>query len=80
MFFGEQSIESLQAAIAEFDTRKWNADTCRANAERFSTKIFRDRFQQFVEGEWERFTAVSTGAETHDAAPQGTRTQQLLPA
>ncbi len=73
MFFGEQSVESLQAAIAEFDTRKWDPVLCRQNAERFSTKIFRDRFQQFVEGEWERFSAASSGVETHDAAQRDWR-------
>ena len=73
MFFGEQTIESLQAAIAEFDTRKWNADTCRANAERFSTKIFRDRFQRFVEGEWERFSGASSSTDTQDVAQRDWR-------
>lgn len=64
MYFGEQSVESLQGAIAEFETREWNADICRANAERFSAKIFRDRFQQFVEGEWERFAGVPAAVQT----------------
>ena len=64
LFFGEQSIESLQSAIAEFETRKWDALKCRQNAERFSAKLFRERFQQFVECEWERFAAVSTGLDT----------------
>ena len=66
LFFGEQSPESLQSAIAEFETREWDALTCRQNAERFSAKIFRERFQQFVETEWERFAAVSTAAESED--------------
>lgn len=66
LFFGEQSVESLQGAIAEFETREWNALTCRSNAERFSTQIFRDRFQQFVEGEWDRFAAVSTVEDTNN--------------
>jgi glycosyltransferase involved in cell wall biosynthesis len=73
MFFGEQTIESLQAAIAEFDTRKWDAVTCRQNAERFSTKIFRDRFQQFVEAEWERFSGASSSVETQDVAQRDWR-------
>jgi glycosyltransferase involved in cell wall biosynthesis len=63
LFFGEQSTESLQAAIAEFDTRKWDSSACRQNAERFSAKLFRERFQQFVEGEWARFNAISTASE-----------------
>ena len=64
LFFGEQTIESLQNAIAEFESRKWDAVMCRENAERFSAKIFRERFQKFVEGEWARFTAVSAGMDT----------------
>ena len=73
MFFGEQSIESLQSAIAEFDTRKWDSILCRQNAERFSTKVFRDRFQHFVETEWERFSAASSSTETHNAAQRDWR-------
>ncbi len=80
LFFGEQTIESLQAAIAESDTLKWDSVACRQNAERFSAPLFRERFEQFVEGEWERFAAASTAVETHDAAPRGMRTQQPLPA
>ena len=64
LFFGEQNIESLQSAIAEFESRQWDALKCRENAERFSAKLFRERFHQFVEGEWERFAAVSAGVDT----------------
>lgn len=73
LFFGEQSAESLQGAIEEFETREWNANTCRSNAERFSTKIFRDRFQQFVESEWERFAAVSTSVDADAESPRDWR-------
>lgn len=66
LFFGEQSTESLQSAIAEFETREWNPHACRQNAERFSAKLFRDRFQQFVESEWERFTATSSQVEPEE--------------
>jgi len=64
IFFGEQTIESLQSAIAEFESRQWDAGKCRANAERFSAKLFRERFQTFVEREWARFTAVSANEHT----------------
>lgn len=77
LFFGEQSTESLQSAIAEFETRTWDAGTCRQNAERFSAKLFRELFQQFVEGEWERFAAVSTGVVTAEESEQDWR--QNLP-
>lgn len=78
MFFGEQSVESLQSAIAEFETRTWDAIKCRQNSERFSAKLFRERFQQFVEGEWERFAAMSSGVDT-TAESSHHRRQDLPP-
>ncbi|MDZ4404513.1 glycosyltransferase family 4 protein [Prosthecobacter sp.] len=67
LFFGEQNVDSLRSAIAEFETREWDALNCRLNAERFSARLFRESFQHFVEGEWERFEAYSTGVETRPA-------------
>ncbi|WP_395744611.1 glycosyltransferase family 4 protein [Prosthecobacter sp.] len=82
LFFGEQSVPSLQAAIAEFDTQVWNSNVCRANAERFSAALFRDRFQQFVESEWQRFTAPAPVADEcnwlQEEAPRGKRLQPVL--
>lgn len=80
LFFGEQTVESLQAAIAESDTRNWDSVACRENAERFSAKLFRERFHHFVESEWDRFAAASTAVDTQEAAPRGMRMQPLLPA
>ena len=54
--------------MAEFESRQWNAQKCRQNAERFSAQVFRDRFQQFVESEWERFAAMTAGADTASAS------------
>ena len=67
LFFDEQNIDSLRSAVVEFETREWDALNCRHNAERFSARLFREHFQSFVEEEWERFAAISTGMETRPA-------------
>lgn len=79
LFFGEQSVDSLRGAIAEFETREWDAMSCRSHAERFGTKIFRERFQQFVEGEWERFSASATATDAEDESVRDWR-QSAPPA
>jgi glycosyltransferase involved in cell wall biosynthesis len=73
LFFGEQSTESLQGAVAEFESRQWDAQKCRQNAERFSAQVFRDKFQQFVEAEWERFAAMTAGVDSASASRHGRR-------
>ena len=42
LFFAEQTVESLCAAIEEFEGRRWDSSACRANARRFSLAAFRD--------------------------------------
>ncbi|MGA7782335.1 MAG: glycosyltransferase family 4 protein [Paraburkholderia sp.] len=46
MFFDEQRAESIISAVEDFDTHaaRFSAIDCRANAERFSTAHFRERF------------------------------------
>ena len=41
LFFGEQTVESLCAAIEEFEGRSWDGAACRLNARRFSRDVFR---------------------------------------
>jgi glycosyltransferase involved in cell wall biosynthesis len=67
LFFDEQNVDSVRSAVAEFETREWDALSCRHNAERFSARLFREHFQSFVEEEWERFAATSAGVETRPA-------------
>ena len=43
LFFGEQTVESLCAAIEEFEGRAWDVAACRLNASRFSREVFRAR-------------------------------------
>jgi glycosyltransferase involved in cell wall biosynthesis len=55
IFFGVQSVEALQSAIWEFEGQEINNQTCRSNAERFSTQRFQKEFSEFVEKSWEEF-------------------------
>ena len=63
LFFDEQTVESVKAAVAEFETQAWDAQACRTHSERFSAQRFRDSFHDFVEGEWSRFAAGSERAK-----------------
>ena len=40
LFFAEQTVDSLCAAIEEFEGRTWSPESCRANAARFSRRQF----------------------------------------
>ena len=40
VFFREGSVQALCAALEELESRKWSADICRGNAERFSRGAF----------------------------------------
>ena len=40
MFFKDQTVESLCAALEEFESREFNADICRENARRFAKSVF----------------------------------------
>jgi glycosyltransferase involved in cell wall biosynthesis len=50
VFFDEQTVESLQAAVARFEggAHKFKPENCRANAERFSKGAFRSGFLSAV--------------------------------
>jgi glycosyltransferase involved in cell wall biosynthesis len=50
VFFDEQTVESLQGAVARFEAgaHKFKAENCRANAERFSKAAFRSGFLSAV--------------------------------
>jgi glycosyltransferase involved in cell wall biosynthesis len=59
IFFAEQSVPALQAAILEFEglNPPIRADDCRANAERFSPERFRAEISDFVTHAWDQFQA-----------------------
>ena len=51
VFFWEQRVPSLVAAVREFErnVHRFSARDCRLNAERFSIETFRERFMGFIE-------------------------------
>ena len=57
LFFHEQSVDSLQSTILEFEslTKAITAEDCRANAELFSNQRFRKEFLGFVTTAWNDF-------------------------
>lgn len=48
VFFDEQTVESLEGAITEFETREWSPERVRTSAERFSRESFERSIQQIV--------------------------------
>ena len=48
LFFREQAVESLCAAIEEFEGRIWDSETCRANATRFSSSEFERKLSNIL--------------------------------
>jgi glycosyltransferase involved in cell wall biosynthesis len=55
VFFAEQTVESIRAAILEFENSgdRILSATCRENAMRFSTDRFQSEFVNFVKQAWE---------------------------
>lgn len=49
LFFSEQTVESIQAAVRRFESMEILPQTCRKNAELFSIEVFRRSFRDFVE-------------------------------
>lgn len=48
LFFGRQSVESLAAAIEEFESRKWDRKIMRSHAEGFDNEVFNERLSFFL--------------------------------
>lgn len=57
IFFEEQKIASVCAAIDEFERRQdeFQPDACRRNAERFSVARFNSEFSTYVDRRWAEF-------------------------
>ncbi len=57
IFFKEQTVESLIAAVKDFEQRQGSFDTIeiRKNAERFSKEIFKKKFKAFVDKKIKEF-------------------------
>jgi glycosyltransferase involved in cell wall biosynthesis len=48
MFFDEAAASEIRAAVLRFDSEKWDPETIRSHAAKFSEKIFRDRLRSEV--------------------------------
>ncbi len=57
LFFREQSVEALIAAVEAFEKQSFDPTAARANAELFSTARFRREMGEFVAQKWARFPA-----------------------
>ncbi len=57
LFFHEQTVEALIAAIEDFERLAFDPTVARTNAERFSQARFRRELRAFVEKKWQAFQA-----------------------
>lgn len=55
LFFREQSVEALIAAIEQFERLSFNPAAARANAERFNVERFKRELGNFVTQKWQEF-------------------------
>jgi glycosyltransferase involved in cell wall biosynthesis len=55
LFFHEQSVEALVAAIERFEQSVFDPAAARTNAERFSNERFRQELTAFIEAKWRDF-------------------------
>jgi glycosyltransferase involved in cell wall biosynthesis len=61
VFFAEQSASAIQAAVDHFEGSAGGSPTdCRAHAERFSIRRFRDEFSSYVDLRWQEFSDGNT--------------------
>lgn len=56
LFFREQSVEALVAAVEQFEKLSFNPAAARANAERFSVARFKQELAAFVAQKWQEFS------------------------
>lgn len=57
LFFREQSVDALIAAIEKFETSSFDPAAARANARRFSHERFRRELGAFVKARWQDFAS-----------------------
>lgn len=48
-FFNEQTVESLTGALSNFDAKKYNPQTIKQHAEKFSVERFKDEISKYIE-------------------------------
>ena len=73
VLFDEQQVDSMVEAIERFERLAFDPAACRRNAERFDSRIFRERFRAAVE------TQVRLAADRKRGRRLGSRTQTAEP-
>jgi glycosyltransferase involved in cell wall biosynthesis len=68
-FFAEQSQDSLVRALKEFDPKKYKIEDLRSQAEKFSTKRFKDEMKAFVEKSYAEHQAEMAKAGKSEFKP-----------
>jgi len=63
VFFAEQSWEALADAVIRFDHKQFDPQVIRDHALQFSSVNFRQRLQEIVSREWEKFYNYTRGYE-----------------
>jgi len=53
LFFDEQTVESLIAAVERFESKKWNYQKIREHAESFGNGRFQEELFDFIKDKWE---------------------------
>lgn len=56
LLFGEQSAQAVVDAVRRFEAHRFSPQACRENALRFDRAGFRQRFDQLLRAQWERFS------------------------
>jgi glycosyltransferase involved in cell wall biosynthesis len=69
VFFGEQTADSIAAAVRRFEGMAISPGACRANAERFTEERFRREFGALVTREWVRFAGRADRVRPELPAP-----------
>jgi len=68
VFFQEQSVDSLVAAVQKFETMEFNPELIREHALKFDKPIFARRLMAFIDqavNEWTKKTVLGTGRPQH---------------
>ncbi len=54
LFFDQQTVPALIAAVQQFKTVKWDTAAIRTHAEKFDTKVFQRKIKEFTEEAYEQ--------------------------
>ena len=55
LFFYEQEVEAIAAAVSRFEDMRWDCHTIRNHSEKFSLNKFKSNFLSFVTDKYEKF-------------------------